>query len=54
VALDGTMKPELKIGEMAALLGTTTKTLRHYESLHLLAPPTRTATGYRVGGEFVV
>lgn len=39
---------ELKIGEMAALLGTTTKTLRHYESLGLLAPHTRTASGYRL------
>ena len=42
------VKRELKIGEMAALLGTTTKTLRHYESLKLLAPPTRTAGGYRL------
>ena len=42
------MKPELKIGEMAALLGTTTKTLRHYESLNLLSPHTRTAAGYRL------
>lgn len=42
------MTRELKIGEIAALLGTTTKTLRHYESLNLLAPPTRTAGGYRL------
>ena len=42
------MKPELKIGEIAKLLGTTTKTLRHYESLNLLAPHTRTPTGYRL------
>lgn len=42
------MKRDWKIGEMAALLGTTAKTLRHYESLRLLAPPVRTASGYRL------
>lgn len=42
------MDRELKIGEIAVLLGTTTKTLRHYESLNLLVPPTRTAGGYRL------
>lgn len=42
------MTSEWKIGEMAALLETTAKTLRHYESLGLLPPPVRTASGYRL------
>lgn len=39
---------EWKIGELAERLATTTKTLRHYEQLGLLAPPSRTAAAYRV------
>jgi len=37
-----------KIGEIAEHLDTTPKTLRHYESLGLLAPPLRTAASYRL------
>lgn len=33
---------------MAERLGTTAKTLRHYESRHLLPPPVRSPAGYRV------
>jgi DNA-binding transcriptional MerR regulator len=33
---------------MARLLGTTPKTLRHYESLRLLPKPARSAAGYRI------
>lgn len=42
------MKSGWQIGEMAALLGTSAKTLRHYESRRLLVPPKRTASGYRL------
>ncbi len=37
----------MRIGEVAEATGTTTKTLRFYESTGLLKPPTRTAGGYR-------
>ncbi|HET9976373.1 MAG TPA: MerR family transcriptional regulator [Burkholderiaceae bacterium] len=38
----------LRIGELAALLGTTTKTLRFYEQIGLLEPVKRSGTAYRV------
>lgn len=37
----------MKIGEMAAVAGVTTKTLRFYEERGLLPAPTRTPSGYR-------
>ena len=37
----------MRIGELAAAAGTTTKTLRFYEETGLLPPTARTATGYR-------
>ena len=37
----------MKIGEMAAMAGMTTKTLRFYEERGLLPAPTRTPSGYR-------
>ena len=37
----------MRIGELAAATGTTTKTLRFYEDSGLLQPSGRTATGYR-------
>lgn len=37
----------MRIGELAAAVGTTTKTLRFYEETGLLPPAPRTATGYR-------
>ncbi|SCL32005.1 DNA-binding transcriptional regulator, MerR family [Micromonospora rhizosphaerae] len=37
----------MRIGELAAATGTTTKTLRFYEDSGLLRPAGRTATGYR-------
>ena len=42
------MKHAWKIGEMAAALGTTPKTLRHYESVGLLGKPVRSVSGYRL------
>jgi len=41
----------MRIGELAKALGTTTKTLRHYEQKGLLRPSHRTDNGYREYGE---
>jgi len=41
----------LRIGELAKELGTTTKTLRHYEQMSLLRPPQRTEKDHRVYDE---
>lgn len=38
------------IGELADALGVSTKTLRHYESVGLLPPASRTSSGYRMFG----
>jgi DNA-binding transcriptional MerR regulator len=44
----------MKIGELAALSGTTPKTIRFYEQAAVLTEPTRTPSGYRdYGPEFV-
>lgn len=37
----------MRIGELAARAGTTTKTLRFYEQAGLLPEPARTPSGYR-------
>jgi MerR family transcriptional regulator, copper efflux regulator len=37
----------MRIGELAAVAGLKAKTLRFYEEAGLLAPPPRTAGGYR-------
>lgn len=42
------MPVRLLIGEIAELLGITTKTIRHYEKVGLLGEPERTYTGYRL------
>lgn len=41
----------LRIGELAKALGTTTKTLRHYEQKDLLRPPQRTENDHRMYDE---
>lgn len=38
----------LRIGELARLLGTTTKTLRFYEQIGLLQPAQRSESAYRL------
>lgn len=40
----------LRIGELAELLGTSTKTLRFYEQIGLLAPAHRSESAYRLYG----
>jgi DNA-binding transcriptional MerR regulator len=37
----------MQIGQLAASTGTTTKTIRYYESIGLLAEPRRLPSGYR-------
>jgi DNA-binding transcriptional MerR regulator len=37
----------MRIGELAALVGVTTRTVRHYHHLGLLPEPARTSGGYR-------
>lgn len=41
----------MRIGELAEQTNTSTKTIRYYESLGLLAAPPRAANGYRDYGE---
>jgi DNA-binding transcriptional MerR regulator len=41
----------MRIGELASVTGTTTKTLRFYEDSGLLPPAERTASGYRDYGD---
>ena len=38
----------MRIGQLATVLGTTTKTLRFYESIGLLEPTLRSESGYRL------
>ena len=38
----------MRIGELAELTGTTTKTIRYYESIHLLPEVSRSSGGYRI------
>ena len=45
------MNQTLKIGQLAKLSGTTTKTIRYYELLGLLHEPERTDSGYRLYDE---
>jgi DNA-binding transcriptional MerR regulator len=40
-----------KIGELASATGLTVRTLHHYDAIGLLAPSTRTESGYRLYGE---
>ncbi|MGB3635084.1 MAG: MerR family transcriptional regulator [Rubrobacteraceae bacterium] len=42
------MRDRLTIGEVAKLTGVTTKTVRHYHKIGLLAEPERSEAGYRL------
>jgi DNA-binding transcriptional MerR regulator/glutaredoxin len=44
-------QPSRKIGELAQRLGLNVRTLRYYEKIGLLPPPTRTESGYRLYSE---
>ncbi len=47
--MDTAARPRgLRIGELAQLLGTSTKTLRFYEQIGLLAPAQRSDSAYRL------
>ena len=37
----------MRIGELAEQAGVSTKAIRYYEQIGILAPPARTASGYR-------
>lgn len=41
----------MRIGELAELVGVSTKAVRYYESLGLIDEPARTAGGYRSYGQ---
>jgi len=42
------VKSVLKIGELAAEIGVTAKTIRFYETAGVLPPPVRGVNGYRL------
>jgi DNA-binding transcriptional MerR regulator len=42
------LRERLRIGEVARLVGVTTKTVRHYEKVGLLGEPERSEAGYRL------
>lgn len=44
------MPNKMKIGELARRTGFTTKTIRYYEQIGLLAAPERSDSGYRLYG----
>jgi DNA-binding transcriptional MerR regulator len=44
---DSDSTPRLRIGELAALANTTTRTIRHYHAIGLLGEPKRDDSGYR-------
>jgi MerR family transcriptional regulator, Zn(II)-responsive regulator of zntA len=48
------MEDAMRIGELAAATGTTTKTLRFYDNIGLLSPTERAANGYRDYGQDAV
>jgi MerR family transcriptional regulator, copper efflux regulator len=41
----------MRIGELAELAGISTKAIRYYEQIGILAPPARTSSGYRTYDE---
>jgi len=41
------MRAQLRIGEVAQLLGVTPKTIRYYQQVGLIAAPSRSPAGYR-------
>lgn len=48
---DGTDEDLHQIGEVAEQVGLSLRTVRYYEEVGLLSPPTRTSGGFRLYGE---
>jgi DNA-binding transcriptional MerR regulator len=46
--MENTTGRQLKIGELATVLGLNPKTIRYYEDIGLLPKPQRTVSGYRL------
>lgn len=46
-AATGTLRPEMRIGELARTLGINASAVRFYESVGVLPEPARTPSGYR-------
>src|SRR6266540_6380046 len=46
--------PAVRIGELAERAGISAKAIRYYEQIGVLAPPARTASGYRAYDEAVL
>jgi MerR family copper efflux transcriptional regulator len=44
----------MRIGELAEQAGISTKAIRYYEQIGILAPPARTASGYRAYNQTAV
>ena len=52
--MDDAIADGIRIGQLARLLGTTTKTLRFYEQIGLLGAPQRSESAYRLYGSDAV
>jgi MerR family transcriptional regulator, copper efflux regulator len=44
----------MRIGELAEQAGISTKAIRYYEQIGILAPPARTAAGYRTYDQLTI
>jgi DNA-binding transcriptional MerR regulator len=45
-----TNEPQMQIGEIAERVGLSLRTVRYYEEVGVLSPPTRTSGGFRLYG----
>ena len=43
----------MRIGELAGLVGISTRAIRHYHRVGPLPEPARTANGYRIAGGLI-
>jgi DNA-binding transcriptional MerR regulator len=49
--VNGTDEPQMQIGEVAERVGLSLRTVRYYEEVGVLSPPTRTSGGFRLYGD---
>jgi DNA-binding transcriptional MerR regulator len=49
--VNGTDEPQMQIGEVAERVGLSLRTVRYYEEVGVLSPPTRTSGGFRMYGD---